>query len=202
MASSARKTSPSPSSELPPVTGAAAARAASTRSPGHAGDKVTVGSKLPMAIELQLCEKRTTQMRNGQNSWTEDLWVKTGQIITINGTSYPNGTPPEGMPPRPMMAFGAALTPGVPKEFFDRWLEQNADQPMVRNGMIFAHLRAADVQAEARERVKDLSGLGPLTPDNDRRMPKKMTNKPGIRRDEAQKAQDDAALLDDLGDVD
>src|ERR1039458_5024524 len=50
------------------------------------------------AFEMQCCEKRTVQMKNGNNAWNEDQYTKSGQIAVIAGTAYPNGQPPEGMP--------------------------------------------------------------------------------------------------------
>lgn len=146
---------------------------------GTAGTKIIVASKLPMALELQHCVKRTMQMKNGNTAWKEDVWVKSGQIVVINGTSYPNGQLPDGMPDRPQMRSGAALTYGVDKDFFDKWLEQNKDSEMVKNGLIFAAEKGEDVSAEARARVKTLSGLEPLNPEGDRRMPKKINGRVG-----------------------
>ena len=144
-----------------------------------AGAKVTVASKLPMALELQLCDKRTTQVRNGNNSWNEEVFVKSGKIVTINGTAYPAGQPPEGMPDRPSMIAGAALTPGVDKAFWDAWLAQNKDTPMVKNGMVFAHEKIDAVKGKARDAKNVLSGLDPINPKGDRRMPRKLKGKVG-----------------------
>lgn len=161
---------------------------------GPAGAKVTVASKLPMALELQLCTKRSVQMKNGNNAWVEDVFAKSGPIVTIAGTAYPNGQPPEGMPEKPQMVAGCALTFGVDKAFFDKWLEDNADQPMVKNRMIFAHERLDHVKGIAQETKLNLSGLNALTPDNDRRMPKKITNRP-----KAPNRDDEAGLLAEAG---
>jgi len=148
---------------------------------GTAGAKVTVASKLPMSIELQLCEKRQQKVKDGNQTWIEDIYSKAGQIVTIAGTAYPNAQPPAGFRDRPTMAFGAALTPGVDKAFFDEWLKQNATTPMVVNHMIFSHERTESVKAEARDHKGALSGLDALTPDNDRRMPKKLVTAPSTR---------------------
>jgi hypothetical protein len=162
---------------------------------GSAGAKVVVASKLPMAIELQLCTPRRVQMKSGNNAWVEEVYSKSGPIVTIAGTAYSNGQVPEGMPSRPQMVAGCALTFGVDKEFFERWLADNADQPMVKNRMIFAHEKLDQVRGLAQETVKSLSGLGALTPDNDRRMPKKLTNRPKApNRDD-----DEAGLLAEAG---
>lgn len=148
----------------------------------HAGAKVIVASKLPMALELQLCVSREQQIKNGGSVWTETIFAKDGPIVTIHGTAYPNGQVPDGMPDRPQMAHGAALTYGVDKDFFDRWLEQNKTSPIVVNRLVFAHEKSDSVKARARE-VRDFdSGLGPLNPENDRRMPRKLQSRPRATR--------------------
>ena len=107
----------------------------------------------------------------------EDVWYKTGKVITINGTSYPNGQVPEGMHDRPQMATGAALTFGVDKDFFEKWLSENRDTAMVQNNLIYAADKTETVKAKAKEFKAVDSGLGPLVPDNDRRMPKKIVGR-------------------------
>lgn len=149
------------------------AAARPTRS--YAGGKVTVCSKLPFALELQLCEPANVQMRYKQESWVEQVWNKAGPVVVVQGTNYPIGSPPEGTvwPDRPQMAGGYALTFGVDADFFERWLEQNATTDMVKNKMIFARENAEDAKAEAVENRSRDSGFGPLKVDSDKRMPKK-----------------------------
>lgn len=57
-----------------------------------------------------------------------------------------------------------ALTHGVDKEFFDAWMAQNADHPMVVNNLIFAHESAETVSAVARELSGTICGLEPIDP--------------------------------------
>ena len=148
-----------------------------------AGAKVTVASKLPMAFEMQACTKHEQKVKTGNTTWVEEVFSKSGKMAVINGIAYPNGQAPEGFHDKPQMASGAALTFGVDKDLWDAWLEQNKDSAMVRNGLVFAHEKSESVKAKAREH-KDLnSGLGPLTPDNDRRMPKKISSRdPGFNK--------------------
>ena len=157
------------------ITGAAESKV----SHSSAGEKITVASKLPMSFEMQCCEKRTVQMKNGNNAWNEDQYTKSGQIAVIAGTAYPDGQPPEGMPDRPQMASGCALTFGVDKDLFDRWLEENKRSPMVVNKLVFAHATVDGVKGIARDTKNVLSGLEALNPNGDRRMPKKLTGKVG-----------------------
>ena len=154
------------------------AAARPTRS--YAGGKVVVCSKLPFALELQLCEPANIQMRYKQESWVEQVWNKTGPIVVLQGTNYPIGAPPEGVvwPDRPQMASGCALTFGVDADFFEQWLEQNKNSDYVKNKMIFAQEKIEDAKAEAAENKSRDSGFGPLRPDNDKRMPKKTRTNP------------------------
>lgn len=157
------------------ITGAATSKVNAS----SAGAKVVVASRLPMALEMQHCEKRSVQMKNGNNAWVEDVYTKVGPIVIIAGTAYPNGQIPEGMPVRPEMAGGAALTAGVDAEFFARWLAQNERSPMVMNGLVFAHESIDRVKGIARETKDVQSGLQALNPKSDTRMPKKITGKIG-----------------------
>jgi hypothetical protein len=149
----------------------------------YAGGKVTVCSKLPFALELQLCEPTQVQMRYKQEAWFEQVFAKTGPVVVIQGTNYPIGAPPEGVvwPERPTMAGGYALTFGVDADFFEVWLEQNKTTDMVKNKMIFAQEKVDDAKAEAVENKSRDSGFGPLRPDNDKRMPKKTRVNPMSR---------------------
>src|ERR1700681_1935653 len=149
------------------------AAAQPTRS--YAGGKVTVCSKLPFALELQLSEPTKVKMRYKQESWDEQVFAKTGPIVVIQGNNYPIGAPPEGAvwPDRPQIVGGYALTFGVDADFFEAWLEQNKTPDMVRNKMVFAQEKVEDAKAEAIENKSRDSGFGPLKPDSDKRMPKK-----------------------------
>jgi hypothetical protein len=138
------------------------------------GATVTVASKLPFRLELQCCVKRTQQRRFQGEVWTEEVYFKDGPIVTINGTAYPNGQVPEGYRPRPKTVGGYALTPNVPKDLFDAWLAENKDSAMIKNRLVFGYEQKDAVDGRARENTDVDSGLGPLIPDSDRRMPKKV----------------------------
>jgi hypothetical protein len=138
------------------------------------GATVTVASKLPMKFEMQCCVKRTQQRRFQGEVWAEETYHKDGPLHVINGYSYPNGQLPEGMPPRPKMVGGYALTHNVSKDLWDAWLIENKNSAMVLNRLVFAYEKQDTVQGKARESTDVDSGLGPLVPDVDRRMPKKV----------------------------
>ena len=62
---------------------------------------------------------------------------------------------------------GYALTPGVPADFWNEWLKQNAETEMVLNGMIKAQHDLESLAADAAEHADRDSGLGPLNPEMD-----------------------------------
>lgn len=141
--------------------------------PASAGAKVTVACKLGVGwFQLQLCEEQEVDEQTQTGVRRIKKWTRTGKIVRVRGTAYPRGTPPEGFPERPKMIAGAALTPGIDKDFWDRWVQQNRLNPVVVNAMIFADESESRVEGWAREHGGHLSGLEPINPKNDDRMPK------------------------------
>ncbi len=137
---------------------------------------VTVASKLPMHLEIQLCQEKTASVTGQFGSVKETVNVKFGAIYVIRGTGHPAGTVPKGFPKAPELNKpGFALTHGVDAEFFARWLEQNKDTEMVINGLIMAHGDEDSLEDMTKERRKVDSGLGPLNPDGDPRSPKPLS---------------------------
>lgn len=61
---------------------------------------------------------------------------------------------------------GHGITYDVDADFFDAWLKAHSDRDMVKNGLIFAHEKAADVKAEAAEKKGNKSGLEAINPDS------------------------------------
>jgi hypothetical protein len=57
------------------------------------------------------------------------------------------------------------LTPGVPRDFWEKWLEQNRTSAIVRNQMIFAHVERASVDDFANGNDSLRCGLEPVDPD-------------------------------------
>lgn len=59
---------------------------------------------------------------------------------------------------------GHGITEGVDKELFERWMSLNKDSAAVKNGLIFAHEKSSNTQAEAKEKVKNKTGFEGLDP--------------------------------------
>ena len=59
---------------------------------------------------------------------------------------------------------GHGITESVDKEGFDTWMAQNKDAAVVKKGFVFAHDKAANVQAEAKDRKDEKTGQEGLDP--------------------------------------
>lgn len=141
--------------------------------PSSAGAKVTVACKLGIAFfDIQHTRIVTKFEQNMQGGKEIREAERVGQVVRLRGTAYPRGTPPKGFPSPPEIVGGAALNRGIDKDWFDAWLVQNKLNPVVQNRMVFAHESEDHVRGEAAELSKFLSGLEPVNPDGDHRIPK------------------------------
>lgn len=141
--------------------------------PQRSGATVTVACKLGVAYyDIQHCrpEQVYENTQTGPREITQHKRV--GLVVRLRGTAYPRGTPPEGFPEKPTIVGGAALNRGIDKDWFDAWLEQNKRNPLVMSRMIFAHENEDHVRGEAKDLSSFLSGLEPVNPKKDVRMPK------------------------------
>ncbi len=136
---------------------------------------VTVACKIPSGLNLQLQRPMDRMEDTRDGPVPRKYWVKFGQIYTVKGPAYPVGTPPKGFPRPPIIEGGYALTPGIPKDFWDQWYEQNKNADFVRpangadHGAIFAYPDMEDAVSAAVENEKYLSGLEPISTDEDAR---------------------------------
>jgi len=64
----------------------------------------------------------------------------------------------------PNLAHGYSLTPGVPRELWEKWIEANKHAPMVKNNLIYALDDEASARDWSREHQKVRSGLEPIDP--------------------------------------
>ncbi len=96
----------------------------------------TVALKLPNGLVLELPGRPT---------------------ITVRGFAVPYG-----VAPALSIIGGYALTPNVDADFFEEWLLVNENLELVKKGLIFAHAKASDASAQAREFAELRSGLEAL----------------------------------------
>lgn len=126
------------------------------------GQTVTVACKLPHGLALRLYDMVETNqpVMGGGMKVVKQAQQLPGEFM-INGNAHAQNAGPACQ-----ITGGYALTPGVPKDFWDRWLEANKGSDMVRNNLIFAHEQTSSADGEAREKEKVRSGLERLDPNN------------------------------------
>lgn len=146
--------------------------------PKPATSFVTVACKFPTGVVLQLCVKEDYLEEGLNGSRMRVRYSKSGATHLARGPAAPVGQIPRGYQ-RPEVVGGYALTRNIPAEFWDAWLEQNKDNPLVVNHMIMAHGKRSTVVGEAREQRAILSGFEPMNPDGDPRMPKPLLGQVG-----------------------
>ncbi|MCU5775118.1 hypothetical protein N5923_23330 [Erwiniaceae bacterium BAC15a-03b] len=60
---------------------------------------------------------------------------------------------------------GYGLTESVDKEYFEAWLKEHADQPYVKNELVFAQAKTNSAQSKATENASVKTGLEGLPQD-------------------------------------
>jgi hypothetical protein len=143
-------------------------------------DTVTVACSLPTGHILQIydIEESEQVLPNGrtfkENIATVNLehgqWHLNGAALdygALAGGNVPDYRVIKGSAP----GTGYGLTMGVPRDFWEAWLKQNATSPLVKNRLIFAASTEDAAVGEARD-YKDLrSGLQGLDQKGDYRVP-------------------------------
>lgn len=125
-------------------------------------DTVTVSLKHPHGLILRLYDMvETPEAVMGGGTRTVKQARFNGRQITINGYSQKNSSVP-----LPHMAGAFAMTPDVPKDFWDEWVKQNHDHPYLQNNIMFASPSVNYATGKEREYAAVKSGLEPLDPDN------------------------------------
>jgi hypothetical protein len=132
---------------------------------------VTVALKHPTGIVIEAFEKSSMSVPDGVGRLRDEIVFRsTGTQYVLNGTRVPFGVRPKFD-----IVGGYALTPGVPKSVWDKWLEQHQDHPLVENNLICAHEKIDMVEDFAEEHKATRSGLEPILLRGDPRVDKKRT---------------------------
>ncbi len=152
-------------------------RASKRKLAEDSGEKVTVGCKIPSGLLLQLYEPSsvTTPVLGGGVREEKIYRPLAGESIRLNGCRAPWGEHPGHE-----MKHGAGLTFNVPKAFMDEWLRQNEDSPLVLNGTITIERDRKSLVDLLKDEKDRRSGLEPITPDTDPRIPRNKFGKPAI----------------------
>jgi len=126
---------------------------------------VSVASKLPMDLILHLHDKVTRhEPVMGGGTRTYDIFQKRfpAQTFVVKGNAYAQNKGPEDK----QISAGYAITHGIPKAFWDEWVEQQAEHEAVKNHMVFAHVESASTIAQAKECEATRSGMERLDPND------------------------------------
>ncbi|MGR7993840.1 hypothetical protein [Xanthobacter sp. ZOL 2024] len=122
---------------------------------------VSVACKLPNGLALRVFRMIPHIEKQKDGSYREiETAAQMGDTVTLKGYAAPFG-----MAPNAPVAGGYAITSGVDADFWAAWLEQNAEHPVVKNGLVFASERIDSVQKQAKEQAEIKCGLEALDPD-------------------------------------
>lgn len=146
-------------------------------------DTVCVACNLPSGLVLQLYDVEVTEsvLPNGrvikENQCTlrpDQQWALRGPVnrSALAATNRDDTLPDDYVLVRgDVPDSGYALTFGIPKDFWDEWLRVNHDNPIVKNGHVFAAKSESDAKAMAKERREFTSGFQGLNQGGDSRVP-------------------------------
>lgn len=137
---------------------------------------VTVACKLPSGIIMRLFKMEEMQEPAPGGTRTIKKARQVGETFQIRGVAVPFGVIPSFR-----IVGGYALTPGVPRQFWEDWLEQNEELELVKNKLIFAHEQQDYVVDKAKDQASIRSGLEPIDPDN----PPKISNNKFVKLERA-----------------
>lgn len=135
-----------------------------TDNPKPVGDTVYVGCKLPNGLVLQNFVME--QVREAVPGGFRDTPMarRLPEAYRLNGTSLTVDQRQNGDVGYPIVHH-AAITAGVPREFWEKWREANSRSELVCNNIIFAHKEEASVRRMAANFAAQKTGLEPLDPD-------------------------------------
>src|ERR1700752_4012000 len=98
---------------------------------------VSVASKLPMDLTLRLfrwVKRNELVMGGGSREVRIAEEVPGSKRFIVQGNSWA-----QNKGAHQQIVGGYAITHGIPKDFWEQWLEQNKDSDMIVNHMLFAH---------------------------------------------------------------
>lgn len=143
-----------------------------TDRPQSAGDKVVVGSKLPMGLQMQNCKMlRTQQLDKNGIMQTVSVAERLPGITLIHGTAHPIDKAPKCK-----ILHDCAFTEGVSREAFEQWAEDNKSSPFIINNLVFAEPSFERAMNRAKEYTAIRSNFEPMEMDNDPRTPRPAEN--------------------------
>ena len=115
--------------------------------------------KIPNGVILRTFKMLEQTIRVHGMVSTELLARETGKRFVVRGPALAFG-----QLPNIQITGGFALTPGVPRDLAQTWLEQNKDSDIVRNSLIFFENDMERATARSKELSSVRSGLEPIDP--------------------------------------
>ncbi len=137
--------------------------------PATGTDTVTVACKITNGLILKVYEMVPASeptFGGGERDIKGGKAIQIGEDVVLRGSALDPVMLRAGRMPGYSHVGGFALTSGIPREFWERWLEQNADHPAVRNGLVFAHATVDGASGMSREREGVESGYEGIDPAN------------------------------------
>jgi hypothetical protein len=126
------------------------------------GRTVTVACKCPTGLILRIfkwIDDRGTRPAPGEERPKIAIEDTNYKRVRVNG---PNRYYFPGPAPEFAISGGFAITTGVDRDWWEKWLEQNHESDLVKNKLIWALPNEQDVIKEARNLKEIKSGFEPL----------------------------------------
>lgn len=133
--------------------------------PATGTDTVVVGSKLPNGLIMHVDKMVEREVFSQGSRWIEKTAIQDGETYTLHGNAINMGAMAAGQPPEHVIIGGFALTPGIPRDFWERWAATTGAD-FVKRGIVFAASNEARARSQASERRDLKSGLEPIDPSN------------------------------------
>lgn len=130
----------------------------------QSSDTVVVACKMPNGIVLQNTHMEPYREAVPGGFRESKRAIREPETYVLNGSALKPEIIQSGDLPYAVV-HGAALTHGVPREFWERWLHANAGSDLVKRHVVFAHKSEASVRAMAKEFSGSKTGLEPIDPD-------------------------------------
>lgn len=127
----------------------------------EAREVVSVACKLPNGFilrEFKPAQESELVLGGGARDLT--VHRETGRQVEVKGVAYRFGMAP------PILVNGYRVTPNVPKDLWDGWLEANRDSDLVRNRIVFADVQDSEIKARTRESEAVPTGFEGIDPDD------------------------------------
>lgn len=130
---------------------------------------VIVGCRIPFGLVLQTYMMvAASEAVMGGPARDFEIARKTSHRYVLNGSRVRIGQDRSWE-----IVNGAGLTHGIPEEVWNKWYEDNKNEPIVKNKLVFAHAKEVEVRAMAKDARSIRTGLEPYAPDGtDPRKPK------------------------------